>query len=263
MAVSTPKLGPAARVDRPALQNLGHTLYRWLMKSARLAHLVVSMFGLLVLLLFGLTGLLLNHPDWLQQREADEHKEFGTLPPALLREPVDKLRVVEQLRKGYGITLPLDIDEEEDRESGFEIDENQIRVRFKAPGREVHVNIERKGDDPPPGDNAPVEGANGKDGEQPPDAETRKARKAGDLEVVYQTFNLAGRLADLHRGKASHRHPGWAWPWVIDSAAVLMVCLGLTGLILLASLKTRRWLGLGALSLGAGVLLGVYFWLVP
>ena len=34
-------------------------------------------------------------------------------------------------------------------------------------------------------------------------------------------------------------------------------------LILWLSLKTRRWLGLGALSLGAGVLLGIYFWLVP
>jgi hypothetical protein len=246
-----------------------HTVYRWLMKVARYAHLVLSMFGLLVLLFFGFTGLILNHPDWFNQDEPQERKEKGKLPAELLREPVDKLLVVEYLRKEYAITLPLDQGDDQDRKKGFEVDENQIRVYFKAPGREVHVTIERKGDDPPPpDDNVIKEGNEGKgddqlDKEKEKDRDAQPPRKAGDMEVVFLTYNLAGRLADLHRGRASHRDPGEVWPWVIDGAAVLLVCLGLTGLTLWASLKTRRWLGLGALSLGTGVLLAVYFWLVP
>ena len=49
----------------------------------------------------------------------------------------------------------------------------------------------------------------------------------------------------------------------IPMIEVVIISLALTGLVLWTSLKTRRWLGLGALSLGTAVLLGIYFWLVP
>lgn len=223
--------------------------YRLLMKSARLAHLVLSMFGLLALLFFGLTGLILNHPDWFNQDEPEVHTETGTLPPRLLKRPLDKLLVVEHLRSEYGITAPV-AKEEKDKDGndkdGYDDDDPELlRVSFKAPGRDVVVAIVRYKDDDGPRDPDPT------------------GKKEGDLTVTYQTHNLAGRLTDLHRGKACRRDPGEVWSLVIDGASVLLVCLGLTGLILWLSLKTRRWLGLGALSLGAGVLLGIYFWLVP
>src|SRR5438067_1400905 len=149
--------------------------YRWLLKAARLVHLTLSMFGLLVLLFFGLTGLILNHPDWLKQDEAQERTETGALPSRLLRRPLDKLLIVEHLRSEYGITAPM-TDYEDDHPE-------QLTVVFKAPGRDSRVVIERKKQDAP------------EEGDEPPE------KKEGDLTVTHRTHNLAGRLADLHRGQ--------------------------------------------------------------
>jgi hypothetical protein len=260
MAVVQPRPGQATRANTPALHKLGHTLYRWLMKGARLAHLVLSMFGLLVLLFFGLTGLFLNHPDWLYHDDPFEYEETRTLPIQLVRaKPLDKFALVEHLRKEFGITIPC---------TDIKADNpNVLVVEFTSPGRQCTVTI-----DLPAEEEARAEGEK----EEPKDPD-EKQEKADDpppqkddapttieATAAHKVFNLWGRFADLHRAKhTTKRDPGAFWPWVIDAAAVLMVLLGLTGLILWASLKTRRWLGLGALSLGTGVLLAVYFWLVP
>jgi hypothetical protein len=227
MAVETSQPVTAPRGHGTALKHFGRSVYRWLMKSARLAHLVLSMLGLLVLLLFGLTGLILNHPDWFDHYDSpQETTHSGELPAKLVKKPLNQLLVVEHLRSEYGVTEPL---------YKFAERETGATVLFSAPGREHQFTIDFA------------------------DEETEPAK----VEVISTSYGLMGRLADLHRGQGSKRATGDTWPWVIDSAAVLMVLLGLTGLILMSSLKTRRWLGLGALSLGAGLLLGVYFLLVP
>src|SRR5262245_50336149 len=142
------------------LKQARHAAYRWLMKGARLAHLVLSMVGLMVLLFFGVTGLILNHPEWFDHNTAHrEEIKDQRLPPELLSEPLDKPRVVEHLRGVYGITIPLHQGDEpvKDPSRGFEVDRDQnvIRVHFRAPGREVHVTIVHKDekapdDEPPP-----------------------------------------------------------------------------------------------------------------
>src|SRR5689334_9785315 len=145
--------------------------YRWLLKAARLAHLVTSMLGLMVLLFFGLTGLILNHPDWLNQDDYQEQIETGALPTRLLKRPLDKLLVVEYLRSEYAITAPLATYDEENPE--------QLRMMFKAPGREVHVEIEYKKEEPKADDDPKEAGE--------PEGEPEPGKKQGDLTVTYQT----------------------------------------------------------------------------
>src|SRR5437588_11983841 len=82
--------------------------YRWALKAARHVHLVVSVFGLLVLLFFGLTGLMLNHPDWFALDEPQTQTVTGGLPSHLLKRPLDKVLIVEHLRSEYGTTARMD-----------------------------------------------------------------------------------------------------------------------------------------------------------
>ena len=71
-AVSKPRLVAddslpmQARRQRPLKLRL-HSLLRWL-------HIYTSMVSLLIVLFFGLTGVTLNHPDWLATESTKEVK---------------------------------------------------------------------------------------------------------------------------------------------------------------------------------------------
>ncbi len=64
---STPRPGG------PAWKRRTHFWLRW-------AHVYISMFSLLVMLFFGLTGITLNHPDWVLGGETVETTFTGVLP---------------------------------------------------------------------------------------------------------------------------------------------------------------------------------------
>ena len=107
---------------------------RLLKKWSRTFHIYLSMLGLLAVLFFAVTGLILNHEEWFGLTEPHVHKIEGVISPALLKE-VDKLTVVEELRKDFGATGAVD---------SFEIEENQITVVFKGPARRVGAVIDRQ-----------------------------------------------------------------------------------------------------------------------
>jgi hypothetical protein len=108
----------------------------------------------------------------------------------------------------------------------FEIDDDTLRVVFRGPGRQTEATIRRAD---------------------------------GQTEVVCESHGVVGRLTDLHRGKAA----GKAWGLIIDGTCVLLLIVSVTGLILWASLRTRRRLGLVALVLGVTVGMVVYVVFVP
>ncbi len=104
---------------------------RW----TRTLHVYVSMLALVLVLLFGLTGFIMNHEDWFGLDEPHEETVTGEIPATLLSEP-DRLGIVEHLRSTYGIRAPL---------NDFEVEEDLIDVSFKRPGKVVDVTIERPG----------------------------------------------------------------------------------------------------------------------
>jgi hypothetical protein len=65
---------PKARPGRPS----AGSLYR----LARMLHAYLSAFAFLALIFFSLTGLTLNHPDWLAGRRQPEETRELSLPPA-------------------------------------------------------------------------------------------------------------------------------------------------------------------------------------
>lgn len=105
------------------------TWTRWL-------HIYLSMFSFAALLFFAVTGITLNHPDWLSSHEArtisshlnpDWVKGTDTLS-------VNKLGIVEHFRDTYAIKA---------RVSNFISDQSQCSLSFKGPGYSADAFIDR------------------------------------------------------------------------------------------------------------------------
>jgi hypothetical protein len=94
-----------------------HSALRWL-------HVYVSMASLLVVLFFAVTGITLNHPDWLAGESTTEYS--GRLPAGWkTASGVDWLVVTEYLRSAHGVHGAVDDHRADDQEGS---------VTFKAPG---------------------------------------------------------------------------------------------------------------------------------
>jgi hypothetical protein len=102
-------------------------------KWSRLLHIYLSMLGLLAILFFSITGIMLNHEEWFGYAEPRVSKHEGTLPAALLAGP-DKLGIVEKLRKDFGATGALD---------SFDVHDDELALVFKSPGRRTEATITR------------------------------------------------------------------------------------------------------------------------
>ena len=96
-----------------------HSWLRWL-------HVYISMFTLLVILFFAVTGITLNHPDWVFGGSESVVETSGTLPAGWKRgEEIDWLRVVEHLRAEHGVRGRL---------GDYRADETEGSLTFKGPG---------------------------------------------------------------------------------------------------------------------------------
>ncbi len=102
-------------------------------KWTRSLHIYISMLGLLALIFFSFTGIMLNHEEWFGFAEPHIVKREGTLPGATAPEP-DKLALVEELRKRFGATGALD---------SFEIDTDRLTVHFRSPARRCEAVLSR------------------------------------------------------------------------------------------------------------------------
>lgn len=110
-------------------------LYSRLAAVARWLHIYLSMFGFAALLLFSITGLTLNHPNWfagesrrtLQGEMQLSWLASGEATPA-------RLEIVEHLRSAHGISGAV---------SDFTADERECLVAFKGPGYAADVFIDR------------------------------------------------------------------------------------------------------------------------
>jgi len=200
---------------------------RWL-------HIYLSMFGLAVVLLFSLTGLTLNHPDWFPVLGERTTEAEGKLRPGWLhsagtsgrpesREGPDpsaqiaKLEIVEYLRATHAIHGAL---------AEFRVDDQECVVSFKGPAYAADTFIDIT---------------------------------SGDYHISQTYHGMVALLNDLHKGRDS----GPVWSAVIDISAVLMTFISLTGLVLLFYLKLRRVSGVVVAVAGAVVIVTLYRLWVP
>jgi hypothetical protein len=108
--------------------------YRRLLKCAHLTHLYLTLTGLTLILFFAVTGFMLNHEDWFLDRTREREMK-GSVPTSLL-EPVDRLAVVELLRKEYAVVGALTQFKDEPGSS--------LELVFQRPGLQIVVEILRE-----------------------------------------------------------------------------------------------------------------------
>lgn len=104
---------------------------------SRWIHIYLSMFSLVSLLFFAVTGLTLNHTEWFEDMQTTSRME-GSMTGAWVApgdsSNVAKLEVVEYLRKAHHISGAV---------GEFAIDEEQCTISFNGPGYTADVFINR------------------------------------------------------------------------------------------------------------------------
>ena len=108
----------------------------------------------------------------------------------------------------------------------FRVDDSQLTASFKGPGYSADAFIDRD---------------------------------SGKYDLTETRMGVAAVLNDLHKGRDS----GKGWGWVIDTSAVLLVLISLTGLVILFFLAKRRVSGLVVLAVGAAICYLAYLIFVP
>ena len=108
----------------------------------------------------------------------------------------------------------------------FSSDEFQCMVGFRAPGYSADAFIDRE---------------------------------TGSYQFVQSSFGVIALLNDLHKGRDS----GLGWSWVIDLSAIFLIVVSLTGFCLLFYIRRRRLSGILVSILGVGLVVALYYGLVP
>jgi hypothetical protein len=192
---------------------------RWL-------HVYLSMFGLAAVLFFSVTGITLNHPDWIFGQLEHARAVEGDVDVNWIGRDVaesnnsgqiKKLEVVEHLRKTHKVRGAL---------ADFRVDDSECMVSFKGPGYSADAFIDRE---------------------------------SGHYSLTELDHGLTALFNDLHKG----RDTGAVWSVVIDLSAGLMTLISLTGLVLLFYLKLRRVSGVMVALAGIAVLIVIYWFCVP
>lgn len=237
--------------------------YRRLLKVSRIAHVYLTLFGLILILFFSVTGFMLNHPQWFLPKDLNRPPRAGKVPIELLQ-PLDKLAVVEFLRRDLGVSGFLGGDpREHDRSDAAE------EVPREVPRtRDLSFLFPTPKKDPADPTVQPVQLTFAQPGrlfevklwlEDEPTDPDEEPKKAGDVVIDERTEGWAGVLLDLHKSKGSGR----AWAWVIDITCGLLVVISVTGLVLWSSLKTRGKWGVACVLLGGLAAVAVYVLGVP
>jgi hypothetical protein len=215
--VASPSPSPRSEDDgdRPRRRRLAvrfAAFIRWL-------HIYVSMFGLVAVLFFSVTGVTLNHPDWFLGGMETRSDAEGRIDPKLLTSAspsgdVAKLEVVEHLRASHGVRGAL---------VEFRVDDAECLVAFKGPGYSADAFINR--DD-------------------------------GRYTLSQTALGLVGVINDLHKGRDSG--PVWSLVVDVSAVLLVIVSLSGLILIFYLKLRRRPGLVV-ALAGGLAVALLYWF----
>ena len=109
------------------------TINKPLLSACRAVHIYLTMLGLLVMLLFGLTGFTIHHEDWFGATTPRVAESQTQVPPALIAAK-DDLRIVEHLRSAFAIRGAM---------SSLADTGEELVIAFREPGQTWEITIEK------------------------------------------------------------------------------------------------------------------------
>lgn len=118
------------RPDRGRTPSRKQKMNQWM----RWTHVYVSMFALLTILFFGLTGLTLNHPDWTFGSDVRQSTVDGTLPDSVIvDDQLELLLVSEYFRSEHAIGGEI---------TAFDASPDRGTLNYRGPGYSADAQFE-------------------------------------------------------------------------------------------------------------------------
>lgn len=108
-------------------------LNKTLVTACRAVHIYLTMLGLVVMLLFGLTGFTIHHEEWFGATKPRANEVRAQLP----REPIaahDARQIVTAVRRAFGIRGAM---------SSFADIDDDLVIAFREPGQTWEITIEK------------------------------------------------------------------------------------------------------------------------
>ncbi|MGM9475707.1 PepSY-associated TM helix domain-containing protein [Pedobacter sp. GSP4] len=153
-------------------------LSRWL-------HIYLSMVSFTILLFFAVTGLTLNHADWLTSGKELVTKDSGSVNLKWVNQAdtskINKLQLVEFLRDKHQVKGTL---------SDFRIDDRELSITFNGPGYVADSFIDRE---------------------------------TGKYELSVTRMGVVAVINDLHKGRDSGK--AWSWIIDISAILMTLVSI--------------------------------------
>jgi len=181
----------------------------------RALHTYSAMWVLLLLLFFSVTGITLNHPDWLSKWGARQQLQQLPLPEPLQPWPLATQQqeyattLVEWLKSTQGVAGIS-------WQARFDSDEQTLELSFKRPAGFAVALVDFA---------------------------------AAEIELEQQFNGYLALANDLHKGRDS----GALWKALIDITAIACLLFALTGFYLLLKMPSKKQLG-NALAVLGGVM---------
>lgn len=198
---------------------------RALYSTSRALHIYISTALFFLLILFCVSGIVLNHVDWLKN-DKNNGQISTPIPSALAAKANAQLstlptlypEIEAYLAKQYALTNVKSIE--------WEKEDALVMLDYPLPAGFAYAELDFI---------------------------------SGTLNLDYQTGGFLSLIGDLHKG----RHSGEAWSWVIDISAALMILFAITGMIILFQNRKKRLAGIWITVLGIATPVVIYLCWVP
>ena len=198
---------------------------RALYSTSRALHIYISTALFFLLILFCVSGIVLNHVDWLKNDKSNG-QVTATIPAELVTKANAQLNTLPSLYPEIEAYLATQYSLTKVKSIEWEKEDALVMIDYPLPAGFDYDELDFIN---------------------------------GELNLDYQTGGFLSLIGDLHKG----RYTGEVWSWVIDISAVLMIIFAITGMIILFQNRKKRLAGIWITVLGIATPLVIYLCWVP
>ena len=198
---------------------------RALYSTSRALHIYISTALFFLLILFCVSGIVLNHVDWLKNDKSNG-QVTATIPAELVTKANAQLNTLPSLYPEIEAYLATQYSLTKVKSIEWEKEDALVMLDYPLPAGFAYAELDFA---------------------------------TGELNLDYQTGGFLSLIGDLHKG----RYTGEVWSWVIDISAVLMIVFAITGMIILFQNRKKRLAGIWITVLGIATPLVIYLCWVP